>query len=129
MLIAGPNQGGRRLSLGNGFEGLNDGGGRCGPTLGVLGHQLLDQIAKRTRHIQIDFAQGRRLMQGHGFQDPDRRGAHKGLLARGHLIKHAAQAEQVAALVNFLPIGLFRGHVGGGADHGAGVGQVTAFLG
>jgi hypothetical protein len=51
-------------------------------------------------------------------------------LAREHLVQHDAQAVDVAAWTDFrLARRLFRAHVGGGADAGAGLGQLLAGTG
>ena len=43
--------------------------------------------------------------------------------AGGHLIQHSTKGEQVGARIEFLALGLLRGHVGDSADGGAGTGE------
>src|SRR5256885_7649393 len=58
-----------------------------------------------------------RSLHGHRHQRADHVAPPEGRLAGGHPIEDAAEAEQVAALVDGLALGLLRGHVGRSEEH------------
>jgi len=60
-------------------------------------------------------------------EDIRRRVAAKRKRSGGHFIEHGAKRKQVCACVGLFTYGLLRGHVGNGAESGAGTGERIGF--
>ncbi len=73
--------------------------------------------AQPRRHLGDDLADGPRRLVAHALEHGQRAAGAEGRPAAGHHVQHAAQAEQVGAVVERLAAGLFGGHVHRRARH------------
>ncbi len=90
--------------------------------MGVFFHGFEDDLLNRGGNLAVELAwrNGRGLDVFEG--DGDGRFGHEGDTPGEHLVEDHAQGVDVAAVVA-VAVGLFGGHVFGGADHGAIAGQ------
>ncbi len=91
--------------------------------LTILFQSLVDDLFQLGRQIGVDAHGGSRLAVQDGVKDYGGGVAAEGDDAGRHLVEDGSERKQVAAGVEFLALGLFRGHVRDGADGGARTGQ------
>ncbi len=78
----------------------------------VFGVQAVDDGFEPGGNLRLDVAQWPRVFAADALEYGHRRTGPKWRLSRAEDIQHAAQAEQVAALVDVLALGLFGRHIG-----------------
>ena len=94
--------------------------GRLIPQLTILFEAVVDHLLQAEGQLRVrDNRRDGHLVQNRG------KGRSRGLgrermMARGALVKHCAQREQVATTVELFAFGLFRRHVGDRAERQAG---------
>lgn len=97
--------------------------------LRLLGQELHDQVAEAGRHVGIDYARRLRRFQRQGRDDGDGVLALERQLAGAHAVEHAAEAEQVAAVIDVAAGGLLGRHERRRADNGPGLREVRLVAG
>src|SRR5215472_16740946 len=86
----------------------------------VLLETLEDDLFQLGRNFWIDLAGRVRLLVEDGSEDRRAGIARECQPACGHLVKYAAETEEVSASIQFFPARLLRGHVGGRAHRNSG---------
>jgi hypothetical protein len=89
------------------------------PALAVLFDRLRDDALERQRHVGVELHRRQRLAVQDRVEHHGRRAALERLLARGHLVEHEAEREEVRADVQLLAARLLGRHVGHGAHRHA----------
>ena len=90
----------------------------------VFLQRLVDDVFQPCRHFMIQPHRRHWRAIHDGFANHGRAFAVEGNIARRHFVQHCAKREKIAARIQFPPAHLLRRHVGDGAQHRAGAGQV-----
>ena len=80
--------------------------GRGEAVVRLLGVQPGDDRAEPLRHVRVDLPDGPRRLLADALQDRKRGRRPEGRLPRAHGVQHAAEAEQVGAVVDRFALGL-----------------------
>ena len=95
-----------------------------GPKARIFLQHLEDQGFQRRRDLRVQQRRPQRRLRQDGVQGPDRGVGREGVLARGQLVEHDAQGEEIAGAAGRLGPRLLGGHVADRAQHGARVGDL-----